>query len=387
MAEIKEIRDAMRKKKRNRNILRICTVIILLALVVTVFINRDNLTPEAISNWLSNSLSADGEDEGFPVSLPSGETVSLVSAGSNVVMTNQTNLYFYSQRGKLLRNVQHSCKSVQSKVGGSNVLVYSVGDKKVRVETASKTAVEMESDNPVTMGEIAKNGRFVIATESDVYTSEMIVYDKNANAIFKWTPSGAVISSVGISSDGHYAAAATLYTQGGKIISGIHLFSTGKNEPLVSYSIEDEIVLSLSCSSDSVQIITDRRAVTINKSGEEKGKYSFDEKKVIDIEKSANDTAIVFRDVNDPGKSVLVVINEKSDLLCQSQVDGAVIYAAATNSKVYLLTDEKILSYDSSSAKKTGECDIEHDALRLCATSAGPFVITSACELIRPEVK
>ena len=86
MAEIKEIRNAMQRKKRNRTIRRICIVVILLALVVAIILNRDNLTPDAISNWLSDSLSADSSEEGFPVGLPSGETVSLLGVGENVAL-------------------------------------------------------------------------------------------------------------------------------------------------------------------------------------------------------------------------------------------------------------------------------------------------------------
>lgn len=383
MAEIREIRDAMRRKKRNRNILKITTVIILLVLVVTIFINRDNLTPEAISHWLSGAVAGEGEGEGFPVNLPSGETVSLSAAANNIALTNQTNIYFYTQRGKQIRNVQHSLKSVQSKTGGGNVLLYSVGDKGVRVETYTKTAVNFKTDNNVTMGEIAKNGRFVLATESDVYTSEMIVYDKNANAIFKWSPSGAVISSVGISGDGHHICAATLYTQGGKIVSEIYLFSTAKGEALFSYKIEDEIVLSLSCSSSEVRVVTDQQAVTINKNSEQKGAYKFDEKSVIDIVKKDDDTFIVFKDVNDPGKSVLVVLDSKSNLVAQAQIEDKINKISTASNKVYLLSEEHLYTHEAATALSVKKSKIDSEAQNLCATSSGAFVITSALQLIK----
>lgn len=383
MAEIKEIREAMRRKKRNRNILKITTVIILLVLVVTIFINRDSLTPEAISDWLSGAVTAQGEGEGFPVNLPSGETVSLSAAANNIALTNHTNIYFYTQRGKQIRNVQHSLKSVQSKTGGANVLLYSVGDKGVRVETATKTAVNFQTDNNVTMGEIAKNGRFVIATESDVYTSEMIVYDKNANAIFKWSPSGAVISSVGISSDGHHICAATLYTQGGKIVSEVYLFSTAKGEALFSYKIEDEIVLSLSCTSNEIRVITDQKAVTINKKSEQKGTYQFEKKNVIDIEKKDDDTFIVFRDVNDPGKSVLVVLDDNLNLVAQAHIDDKIKDLSAASNKVYLLSEESLYTHEAATALFVKKSETENEAQNLCATSSGAFVITSALQLIK----
>jgi len=387
MAEIKEIRDAMRKKKRNRNIRRISILIILLALVVMVIVNREYLTPEAISQWLEGSISAGSEGEGFPVNLPSGETVSLLDAGNNIVLTNQTNVYFYSPRGKLLRNVQHSCKNVQSKAAGNNLLVYSVGADTVRVETNTKTAVSITTDNPVTTGAISKNGRFALATESDVYTSEMIVYDKNANAVFKWTPSGAVITSLALSDDGHYIAAATVYTKGGKIMSGIYLFSTGKSEALLSYSIEDEIVVSLQCDKNSVRVITDSRAFCVNKEGEIKGSLSFDEKKLIDADETENGSALVFRDVNDPSKSVLTVINQNAEVTSEALLPYSIDAVACGGKNIYMLTDELLVCYEASTAIKTGESAIEHDAERLCATSAGAYVITSASVLIAPEVK
>ncbi|MBE6789512.1 MAG: hypothetical protein E7539_07655 [Ruminococcaceae bacterium] len=387
MAEIKEIRDAMRKKKRNRNIRRISILIILLALVVMVIVNRDRLTPEAISQWLEGSISAGGEGEGFPVNLPSGETVSLLSAGSNIALTNQTNVYFYSPRGKRLRNVQHSCKNVQSKAAGNNLLVYSVGANTVRVETNTKTAVSMTTDNPITTGAISKNGRFALSTESDVYTSEMKVYDKNGNAVFKWTPSGAVITSLALSDDGHYVAAATVYTKGGKIMSGIYLFTTGKSEALLSYNIEDEIVRSLYCDKNSVRVITDSRAFCVDKKGELKGNISFEEKKLIGIDETQNGNLLVFRDVNDPSKSVLTVINQNAEVTAEASVPHAVKAVACGGDDVFMITDELLLCYEASTAIKTGESAIEHDAESLCATSAGAFVITSASELIAPEVK
>ena len=255
MAEIKEIRNAMQRKKRNRTIRRICIVVILLALVVAIILNRDNLTPDAISNWLSDSLSADSSEEGFPVGLPSGETVSLLGVGENVALTTQTNVYFYSPRGREMRSIQHSCKSVQAKAGGDNLLVYSVGGNRVLVETKTKNMATVETGNKIITGEISHNGRFAIATESDVYTSEMSVYDKAGNAVFKWTPSGSVITTLALSEDGRRVAAATVYTEGGVLMTGVHLFETGKSEALFSYKLKDEIAVSLEVHKNSVRVV------------------------------------------------------------------------------------------------------------------------------------
>lgn len=386
MAEIKEIRDAMRRRKKARTVRRIAIVIILAALVVAVIINKDRLSPEAISNWLSGSLSQGSGEEGFPVELPSGETVDVSGAGNNVVLTNQTNLYFYSSRGKQLRNVQHARKNVQSKVAGENVLVYAVGGNEVSVETSSKTAAALETDNTIITGEIAKNGRFAIATKSDVYTSEMKVYDKNANAVFKWTPSGGVITALSLSQDGNYVAAATVYTQGGKIMSGIYLFATSKSEALFSYQLENELVLSLTCEKKSVLAVSDARLLELDMAGEVTGNFSFDGKQLIDSAVCSKGLAMVFRDVNDPSRSVLYVIGNEGAVKSEAAVAHQVIDMACSGDDIYLLTETAILRYQASTAIKNGECEIEDDAEWLCANSAGAYVITAASQMLRPDI-
>lgn len=386
MAEIHEIRNAMLRKKRNRTIRRICIVIILLALAVAVIINRENLTPEAISNWLSNSLSANSSEEGFPVGLPSGETVSLVGVGDNVALTTQTNTYFYSARGKQLRSLQHSCKGVQAKAAGDNLLLYSVGGNRALVETKTKNAASIEVKNKIITGEISKNGRFAIATESDVYTSEMTVYDKAGNAVFKWTPSGSVITSLALSEDGRSVAAATVYTEGGVLMTGVHLFETGKSEALFSYKIRDEIAVSLSVYKNSVRVITNSSVTDIDKNGQLIERLSFDGKKLIGEAECDDLSVLVFEDVNDPSKSVLEIVNNKTVVKAQAAVSKAILSVASDGKDIYLLADDEVMKFSSTTAVKIGSGKIEHGAEKLAASEAGAFVITSASELLRPEL-
>ena len=386
MAEIKEIRNAMRKKKRNRTARRICIVVILLALVVAIIVNRDNLTPDAISNWLSGSLSAEGSEEGFPVNLPSGETVSLMGVSENVALTTQTNVYFYSPRGREIRSLQHSCKTVQTKAGGDNLLLYSVGGNKILVETKSKNMVSAETENKIITGEISRNGRFAIATESDVYTSEMTVYDKAGNAVFKWTPSGSVITSLALSEDGRRVAAATVFTEGGVLMTGVHLFETGKSEALFSYRLKDEIAVSLEVNKNSVRVISSSAVTDISEKGELLQSLSFGGKKLKCKTECDGNSVLVFEDVNDPSKSTIEIVNNKTVVKAQASVSKAVLSVASDGKDIYAIADDEIMKFSSNTAVKTGSLAVEHGAERLAASSAGAFVINSASELLRPEL-
>ena len=385
MAEIKEIRNAIKKRKRARLIRRIAVSVIVVSLAVVIIINKDNLTPEAISNWLSGTIAQSGEG-GFPVKMPSGSAVSLDMVGSDIALTNQTNVYFYSSKGNQIRSVQHARKNVQAKAAGNNLLVYSVGSQEVSVETIKKTNATLKTEKAIITGEVCKSGDFVIATQSDVYTSEMKVYDKNANAVFKWTPSVGVISALSISPDGNRVAAATLYTQGGKIMSGIYLFSTSKSEALFSYKIENQVVRSLSCDKNGVTVITNMQYTRLDEYGSEVGTFSFDEKKLLDMSSVSNGHALIFEDVNDPNKSVLCVLSSKGEVRSEANISENVIDLASNGDNVYLISETGIFLYEASTGIRRDECTIEDDAQRVCAGSSAAYVITAASELIKADV-
>lgn len=385
MAEIHEIREAIRKKQRKKTIRRIAVAVILVCLAIIIFINRESLTPEAISNWLSAELIRGTGEEGFPMSLPSGEIISLDGAGSDIVVTNQTNVYFYSQRGREIRSIQHSKKVVQTKTAGKNVLVYSVGGQEASVETATKTAATVETVKPILSGAISKNGVFALATESDVYTSELKVYDKNGNEIFKWIPSGGVISSISISPDGNFISASTLYSSGGKLQSGIYLFSKSKSEALISQQLGDEMVVAMYCQKNVVYAITDKQIIKVEQSGIT-AKHSFGEKQLIDHKLQDDAFVLVFRDVNDPGKSVFTALNDNLELKSTATVNAPVTSASVNGKHAYLLSNTAVLKYEIDTAIKSGEAPLSIDGQKLYVTSSDIYVVNEASQLENIEI-
>ncbi len=386
MADIREIKSAMQKKKRARTVRRIAILIILLTLAIMVIIGGDKLSPEAISQWLSQNINQNSAGEGFPVSLPSGEVSALCPLQSNLVVTNQTNIYIYSPRGKQLRSILHSRKNVQTKTAGENALIYSVGGEEISVETYSKTIASLKTGKSIITADISKSGRFAVATESDVYTSEMTVYDKNGNAVFKWTPSGSVISAVSISDDGHYVAAATLKTQGGKLVSGVHLFQTSKEDALFSYYTENEMVLSLYANKNGATALCTEKLIYLDDNGELIEEYSYNEKALIDYKECDEGLALAFKDVNDPSRSVIEIVSEKGTLKAEAKIGFAVKSISASGEDIYAAGDEKLLKYKASTAIKSGETELADDMVKLSSTSAGAYVIDASGKLIRPEI-
>jgi hypothetical protein len=377
----------MRKKKRNKYIRRISLVVVVLALVIAIIFGGDSLSPESIANWLSEKFSLSFGSEEYPISLPSGDVVSLDGCDNSVAVTNQTNVYFYSVRGKQLRSIQHSRKNVQTVCADDMLLVYAVGADEISVETQSKTLVSIKSEKKILFGDICESGSFIIASESDIYTSEMTVYDKNGVPIYRWTPSNGVISAVAISQDGKFVAASTVFTQGGKMLSGVHLFDISKDKAISSHTLQDEMVLSLYCNETGATAVCTEKMVYISAAKKKAVEYSFGEKDIIDYEECQSGIAFAFYDVNDPSKSVLEVVSKEGKLKSHTEIPLALKEISAYEDEIYAISGENLLKYDAATAVKIGSYQFSEEAEKITSTSAGAFVSLNSGKLEKIQIE
>lgn len=121
--------------------------------------------------------------------------------------------------------------------------------------------------------------------------------------------------------------------------------------------------------------------------GIEVGTFSFKEKKLIDISSVSNGHALVFEDVNDPNKSVLCTLSSKAELKAEANISENIIDMDANGEDIYLISETGVFLYESSTGIRRDECEIEDDALRVCAHSSGAYVITAASQMIKADVK
>ena len=59
----------------------------------------------------------------------------------------------------------------------------------------------------------------------------------------------------------------------------------------------------------------------------------------------------------------------------------------ANGEDIYLISETGVFLYESSTGIRRDECEIEDDALRVCAHSSGAYVITAASQMIMADVK
>ena len=89
---------------------RVAVVLLVLVLGLAIWVNRDNLTPQNICNWIQVQITGTGEGDGYPVAISRLLCVrgELLSAEGNAVALSDTALTILGPSGQELFSQRHS---------------------------------------------------------------------------------------------------------------------------------------------------------------------------------------------------------------------------------------------------------------------------------------
>ena len=122
----------------------------------------------------------------FPI-LYSGDAVlelEKFSGGFSVLTNNKLN--FYNKNGKLLSNFKNSNPKMQIRSCQGNILCYEQDAKKFSIHNDKKILFTDKLENNICFGKIFKNNNFGFVTKGENYLSELVVYNKKNEQIFRW---------------------------------------------------------------------------------------------------------------------------------------------------------------------------------------------------------
>ena len=126
----KKSRPQKKKAQRvPRWIYRVSLILLATVLALVWWFNRENLTVENISDWFQARLVGMGVGDGYPVSIPGGETEAgnFLSVDKEAVVVSNTALTAWNSTGKETLSVQHACSQPAVRQAGGRFLVYSIG--------------------------------------------------------------------------------------------------------------------------------------------------------------------------------------------------------------------------------------------------------------------
>ncbi len=315
--------------------------------------------PTGLFEFFENRFALIGGNGGYPVSISSGGTlVSAVQGKSHYVAVTAGSIDGYNNNGKIMFSYPHGYEYPVVSQSQERFIVYGLGEKGYSVYNLNKQLYSATSDNKILAAAIAENGTYAVATQSDSYSSQVIVYDKNNKQIYKWMCADFIVNNVVLSPDGKRLAVSVFNTQAGKYLSKLYILGYKSATPINLFEYEDEMIMSLStAASNSFYAVFDD-SITFYKWKDLSNTSVTTDKKVFFARSNKNYS--IFVNCNEANKTdnEIVVVNGKGVQKTKFTFSEEIIDIALRGKYIYILGDRKIYIYNvKGEALNTVTCD------------------------------
>ena len=342
-----------RNKKKNKGFLKrlITLILVLIAAFTSVFIVSyffGSMPSSGIITRVRAYITGDDASL-FPVHISTVNTLltDLYGEGFYVLTDTDIKIYDFTGKEKLAKEHKYAAPAVTK--GKYGTFLYDRSGTKYMLIKGNKIIEQGESKyGDILTTAIGGNGIKAFSVRGDDTTSKMYAVNKAGKEIFVWNCAYLHTTSIALSDNGKYIAAACVGAKDGDIVSTVHIFGFLYSEELYTHTFEGETILKIKYLSNRLlYIFTDNGIYTVkgNKELTEQKKYYKSE--------------LGFYSEAENGISVLVMskyggnniyelnISDKKGKIVLSKEIGANILAANTNGKyVFLLADKSILVYN-----------------------------------------
>ena len=127
------MRRRRRRRRRQRRlpgwVYRIVAVLLIAVLGLVLYVNRGNLTPEKIGDWVQERVVGMGVGDGYPAAITGSQVLAcnFTSASGDVVMVSDTHLTALNSTAKEVLSRQHSFSFPILRLNGDQALLYNLG--------------------------------------------------------------------------------------------------------------------------------------------------------------------------------------------------------------------------------------------------------------------
>lgn len=233
-------------KLNKKSIILSVIIIVVLALSVLVFANRDRLTFSNIKNWVEYGVLNSNSEEQFPVTTEGAVITNgnFSRIDSNLVFASDTHFKTLNSYGRVIYSSPQSFSSpVLTQADDCDLsLVYNLGGTSFNINTLDSTIYSGTAEDNIIVADISKSGVYALVTEKDGYLSKLYVYSADNKQIFAYSFADYYITSVSLDSKGESAVLSGVSAHNGTQISSVYLLDFTEEEPVVFEEFENDIM-------------------------------------------------------------------------------------------------------------------------------------------------
>lgn len=378
------------KLRKNRQRMATLKRLLILAAVMAaagavLLINRI-FVEEGLTTTLSDYAESLGGD-GFPVDVPGGVIRGVGSVGKNLTVLNDTNLYIYSPKGKVVNNVQRMTDSGVGLASDSRLLTFSVGDKGFAVHSLSRELHSASLEYGILCGDLNEHGDFALVSQVKQFASKTTVYNRRFEEIYSWS-SPEYVTNVALSPNGDRMVANCIGGSGGVMESMIYLFRFSEEieQAQAVLTLPAHLVLDLKFPEEGrVAVLTDRQYLILDADGAQKHSYDFGDRQIIAMEQWERQVLLLFKTA-DGKRYEIVLLDANLHEKARMEISGEVRDMALSRDSIYVLSSAGIGVYDMEFKLKSklNKRNIMH--MHLVGAKIYYLTLDEICELSQSEL-
>lgn len=334
-----------------RWVYRVILILALSVLAVLGWMNRDNLAPASVLEWVQDRVVGMGVGDGYPHSIAGTDVLprNFLSADGNLYAASDTALTVLNSTAKELVSRQHSFGSPVLKLSGGRALLYNLGGTGCRVETLSKTAAKFNAAGNIVAGALARQGAYALLTEADGYLGELTSYTADGREQFHYWFSDYYPTAVALNADASKAAVTGVTAKDGSVVSAVYLLdlnSSKAQQPLALY--DGNLLFDVAWDGDSaVTAFGDQAVELIDAGSRSKAEYSYGGMQLTAYCSAPDRAVLGLSSYEGSSASSFVVLNRSGGKLLSAQLQGTIRSVSAFGGASAVLCGSKAYLYPS----------------------------------------
>lgn len=176
----------------------------------------------------------------------------------SLAVYNPSGITFYDNNGEKTLTDLLRTDSALTAVGGKNLLMCDLGGYELRAYTAYQKSYSETFSYPILGLAASDSGSFAVISSVKGYRSAVMIYNSYFRVIYTRKFGEYYVNCVDIFSTGNRFVTAAMYSDEGKIHTGLYLFSTDSEDPVAFVAYPGELPLAVKCfKSGGYALLTD----------------------------------------------------------------------------------------------------------------------------------
>ncbi len=340
LSNINSIEQYRKKKKRKKRIIKIVIAAILIILA-------------AVGIFVINSISKvnsyeDKDSSKFPVNVADLSVLDLNTIDSNIIVTTNSELCYYTARAKKITSFKHGCTNPVSVKAGQKILTYDLGGYTIRLDNKSGNSRldPIKTDEKILMCKMNDSNYIAVVTEESRYKGSVTVFDKKLNKLYVWHSAQEYIMSVDFI-DNNDIIVATQNVENGDFLTSIYKIDINKQSETLICQIPGSMALDISVkSSDNIMYAGDNTLNCIDKKGKVLNEYALNSSIDFICNSQKDYTVIALSDIADAQIDDILVFDEYGRLYKETSYGEKIVDIYCDNDGIIVVGENNISAFN-----------------------------------------